>query len=71
MEALQKVVNEVVDVYKAKIDLDVLSQLEEQNAKLKKYLLDAIVERKNMRTCKLFCMTKAYQFESDFESILK
>jgi hypothetical protein len=81
MEALQKevvdmhqqlqVVNEVVVDYKAKIDLDILGQLEEQNGKLKKYLLDAIVERKNMRTGTLFAMAKARQFEAEFESIQK
>ena len=81
MEALQKevvdmhqqlqVVNEVVVDYKAKIDLDVLGQLEEQNASLKKFLLDAIVKRKNMRTCTLFAMAKARQFEAEFESIQK
>jgi hypothetical protein len=54
-----QVINEVVVDYKAKIDLDVLNQLEEQNARLKKFLLEAIVERKNMRTCTLFAMTKA------------
>ena len=81
MEALQKkvvdmhqqlqVVNEVVVDYKAKIDLDILGQLEEQNDNLKKYLSDAIVERKNMRTCTLFAMTKVRQFEAKFESIQK
>jgi hypothetical protein len=57
------VVNEVVVDYKAKIDLDILGQLEEQNDKLKKFLLDAIVERKNMRTCTLFAMAKARQLK--------
>ena len=81
MEALQKEVvdihqqlqgvNEVVVDYKTKIDLDILGQLEEQNGKLKKYLLDAIVERNNMRTCTLFAMAKARSFETEFESSQK
>ena len=66
-----QVVNEVVVDYKAKIDLDIIGQLEEQNDKLKKYLLDAIVERKIMRTSTLFAMAKARQFEAEFESIQK
>jgi chromosome segregation ATPase len=76
MEALQKevvnmqqqrqVVNEVVVEYEAKI-----GGLEEQNARLKQFLSDAIVERKNMRTNTLFAMTKARQFEAEFESIQK
>ena len=76
MEALQKevadmqqqlqVVNEVVVDHKTKI-----GRLEDQNARLKKFLLDAIVERKNMRTCTLFAMAKARQFEAEFESIQK
>jgi hypothetical protein len=76
MEALQKevvdmqqqlqVVNEVVIDHKAKI-----GGLEDQNARLKKILLDAIVEHKNMRTCTLFAMAKARQFEAEFESIQK
>ena len=81
MEALQKEVvdihqqlqgvNEIVVNYKTKIDLDILGQLEEQNGKLKKYLLDAIVERNNMRTCTLFAMAKARSFEAEFESFQK
>jgi chromosome segregation ATPase len=76
MEALQKevadiqqqlqVVNEVVVDHKAKI-----GGLEDQNTRLKKFLLDAIVERKNMRTCTLFAMAKARQFEAEFEIIQK
>ena len=66
-----QVVNEVVVDYKAKIDLDIIGQLEEQNDKLKKYLLDAIVERKNMRPGTLFAMAKAQKFEAEFESIWK
>ena len=79
MDALQKgvvdihqqflVVNEVVIDYKAKIDIDVFGQLEEQNTRLEFFLLDAIVERKNIRICILFAMTKARQFEAEFESI--
>jgi hypothetical protein len=38
---------------------------------LKKFLLDAIVERKNMRIGTLFAMAKARQFEAEFESIQK
>jgi hypothetical protein len=74
MEALQKevvdmqqqlqVVNEVVVDHKAKI-----SGLEDQNVKLKKLLLDAIVERKNMRTDTLFAMAKTCQFETEFKNI--
>jgi hypothetical protein len=45
MQQQLQVVNEVVVDYKAKIDLDVLGQLKEQNARLKKFLLNAIVER--------------------------
>jgi hypothetical protein len=59
-----QMVNEVVVDHKANI-----GQLEEQNARLKKFLLDAIVERKNIRTCTLFAMAKARQFEAEFESI--
>jgi hypothetical protein len=76
MEALQKevvdmqqqlqVVNEVVVDHKAKI-----GGHEEQNARFKNFLLDAIVERKNMRTYSLFGMAKAHQFEAEFESIQK
>ena len=76
MEASQKkvvdmlhqlqVVNKVVLDHKAKI-----CQLEKQNARLKKFLLDAIVERKNMRTCTLLAMAKARQFEAEFENIQK
>ena len=76
MEALQKevvdmqqqlqVVNEVVVDHEAKI-----GGLEEQNARLKKFLLDAIVERKHMRTSTLLAMAKAHQFEAEFESIQK
>jgi hypothetical protein len=33
--------------------------------------LNAIVERKNMRTCILFAMAKVRQFEAEFESIQK
>ena len=57
MEALQKevvdmqqqlqVINEVVVDNKVKIDLEIFGQLEEHNAKLKKFLLDAIVKCKN------------------------
>jgi hypothetical protein len=76
MEALQKevadmqqqlqVVNEVV------VDLNTkIGGLKNQNARLKKFLLDAIVERKNMRTGTLFAMAKARQFEAEFESIQK
>ena len=66
-----QVVKKIVVDYKTKIDLDVFGQLEEQNVMLKKFLLYAIVERKNMRTCTLFAMTKARQFEVKFESIQK
>jgi hypothetical protein len=76
MEALQKevvdmqqqlqVVNEVVVDREAKI-----GDLEEQNARLKQFLSDAIVERKNMRTGTLLAMAKARQFEAEFESIQK
>jgi hypothetical protein len=59
-----QMVNEVVVDHKANI-----GQLEEQNARLKKFLLDASVERKNIRTCTLFAMAKARQFEAEFESI--
>jgi hypothetical protein len=60
------VVNEVVVNHEAKI-----GGLEEQNARLKQFLLDAIVERKNMRTSTLLAMAKARQFEIEFESIEK
>lgn len=63
-----KVVNEAVIDYKAKIDLDVLDQLKEQNDNLN-FFLDEIVKRKNMRTDTLFAMTKARQCEVEFESI--
>jgi hypothetical protein len=55
----------VVD-HKAKI-----GGLEDQNARSKKFLLDAIVERNNMRTCTLFAMAKVHQFEAEFENIQK
>jgi hypothetical protein len=55
----------VVD-HKAKI-----GGLKDQNARLKIFLLDAIVERKNMRTGTLFAMAKACKFEAEFESIQK
>jgi hypothetical protein len=60
------VVNEVVVDHEAKI-----GDLEEQNARLKQFMSDAIVERKNMRTCTLLVMAKARQFEAEFESIQK
>ena len=76
MEALQnevvdmqqqlQVVNEVVVNH-----LDKIGGLEEQNARLKKFLGDAIEERKNMRTCTLFAMAKTRQFQAEFESIQK
>ena len=53
MQQQLQIINEVVVDYKAKIDLDVLGQLEEVNARRKKFLLHAIVERKNMKTCTL------------------
>ena len=71
MQQQLQVVNEVVVDYKVNIDLDVLGQLEEQNARRKKFLLNQIVERKNMCTCTLFAMTKARQFEVENESIQK
>ena len=40
-------VNEVVVDNKVKIDLEILGQLEEHNVKLKKFLLNTIVKRKN------------------------
>jgi hypothetical protein len=43
----------------------------EQNARLKKNFLNAIVERKNMRASTLFAMAKARQFETEFQSIQK
>ena len=61
-------VNEVVVNYKAKIDFDVLGQLEEQMARLKKFLLDAIVKRKNMRISTLLAMSKAHQFEASLRA---
>ena len=64
-------VNEVVIDYKITLDIDVFGQLEEQNARLTKFLLDAIMERKNMRTCTLFAMARTRQFEARFESIQK
>jgi hypothetical protein len=74
MEALQKevvdmrqqlqVINEVVQVTK-------IGGLEEQNARLKQFLLNAIVERKNMRACTLLAMAKTRQFEAEFKSIKK
>jgi hypothetical protein len=45
MQQQLQVINEVVVDYKTKIDLDVLGQLKEQNTRLKKFLLNAIVER--------------------------
>jgi len=66
MQQQLQVVNEVVVDHKIKI-----GGLEDQNARLKKFLLDAIVKRKNMRTCTLFAMAKARQFEAEFESIQK
>ena len=69
IEALQKevvdmqqqlqVVNERVVDYKARI-----GKLEDQNARLKKFLLDAIVKRKNMRIGTLLAIAKARQFEA-------
>ena len=64
-------INKIVVDYKGETDLDVVGQLEERNAMLKKNLLDAIVERKNMRTCTLFTRANAHQFEAEFESIQK
>jgi chromosome segregation ATPase len=76
IEALQKevvdmqqqlqVVNEVVVDHEAKI-----GRLEEQNARLKQFLSDAIVKCKYMRTETLLAMAKARQFEAEFESIKK
>ena len=76
MEALQ---NEVVDmqqqlqvVNEVVVDhLDKIGGLEEQNARLKKFLGNAIVERKNLRTGTLLAMAKARQFAAEFESIQK
>ena len=59
-------INEVVVDHKAKI-----GGLEEQNERLKKFLLNAIVERKNMRSGTLLAMAKACQFEAKFENIQK
>lgn len=74
MEALQKevvdmqqilqVVNEVVVDHVSKI-----GTLEEENARLRQFLSDAIVERTNMRTGTLLSMAKARQYEAEFESI--
>jgi len=58
------VVNEVVVDHEAKI-----GGLEEQNTRLKQFLSDVIMECKNMRTDTLLAMTKARQFEAEFESI--
>ena len=69
MQQQLQMINKVVIDYKAKIDLDVLGQLKEQNARLKKFLLDAIMERKNIRTKTLFAMANASQFEAEFENI--
>ena len=66
-----QVVNEVLIDSKIKIDLDVLGQLDKQTTRLKKLLLDAIVEYKNMRTCILFAMAKERQLEAEFDSIQK
>ena len=48
-----------------------LGQQEEQNDKLREFLLDATMECKNMRTCTLFAIVKARKFEAEFESIQK
>ena len=64
MQQQFQVVNELVVDHTAKI-----CQLEEQNAMLKKFLLDAIVDRKNMRIGTLLAMAKARQFEVEFEQI--
>jgi hypothetical protein len=66
MQQQLQVVNEVVVDHEANI-----CGLEEQNSRLKQFLSDAIVERKNMRTCTLLAMAKARQFEAEFESIQK
>ena len=62
-------VNQLVVDYQAKVDRT--KELEEQNARLKKLLLDVVMERKNMRTGTLFAMGRARQFEVEFESIQK
>jgi len=61
-----QVVNEVVVDH-----LDNIGKLEEQNARLKKFLRDAIVERLNLRHGTLYALAKARQFAAEFESIQK
>ena len=64
MEQELQVVNEVVVDQSTRI-----GELEEQNARLKKHLGDAIVERIEMRTCTLLATARARQYEAEFESI--
>ena len=63
MQQQLQVVNEVVVDYKTS------SRLEELNTRLRKFLLDTIVKRKNIWTYTLFAMAKAREFEAEFESI--
>ena len=48
---------------------DMIEELEEENGRLKKYLLESLDERKKMRTSTLLAIVRAWQYEAEFESI--
>ena len=48
---------------------DKTKELEEENGRLKKYLLESLEERKKMRTSTLLAIARARQYEAEFESI--
>ena len=48
---------------------DRTEELEEENERLKKYLLESLEERKKMRISTLLAIARAHQYEAEFESI--
>ena len=48
---------------------DMTEELEEENGRLKKYLLELLEEHKKMRTSTLLAIARARQYEAEFESI--